>query len=591
MKTVCKKLLSLMLVAVLLVSVVPFQAFAAEVTDAPATETTTATEPTETTAAATEPVAQASAEEETTAPETTAATEAPTVDQNVAQQPAGNTLGDTGVTVQYVVQVNGEDAVVKEYTNQVAGARFPAPPSAAAVLQVYGQYAGTSQGKKFQQWEDANGGYFDYSKHYIEAANTDGSVVTIYAKVIDASQNIVLITNGGTLSSVYYPVIIGETYGALPTPTRAHYTFQYWYKTVNGVEVPVNGETIVEDTSSLTAKWELNKYVVNYQRFAVGGADENGWEDSGFGAVVDANSVVSVAKGTFPTDAQIQTYFALPGYKIVGWEIGTTDTAFTAGYTRITDNMIVRPRYQRTVTLKAANPVTKVSWSTKSITVEIGEPFGAIEKTLPNPGARDSYTFNAWIIGDAGKIEVKDLSNPASHPLYYDALGTVFEAEFVPAQFVYLHIHTDGNTKTAAKIVPYYLAPANGIFDMTLINMYSIFPSYGDYDDTVDYAHGWFNDAQWERYCTGKSADNAMYYEELVEQVEANGNNFYIMLYNGGTSSSNSSSNGNSYNNNSSTADKTNPTTGDQIFMAVTVMAMSASALALFFFLKKRKAC
>lgn len=608
MKTVCKKLLSLMLVAVLLVSAVPFQASAAEVTADP-TETTAAT-----TTAPAEPAAQASVEDETTAPqttapETTAATEAPatespateapetepaattgTVTENVTQKPAVNSLGDTGVTVQYVVEVNGDVALVKEYVNQKAGAKFPAPPSAAAVLQTYGQYAGSSQGKKFQQWVDENGTYFDYTKHYIEAENTTGDTVMVFAKVIDAAQRITLNANGGKVSSSSYYVTIGEPYGALPEPTRAHYTFQYWYQTINGVEVPVNGETIVENTSSLTAKWALNTYTVTYQAFPAGGTSEADWTDTGLGAVVNANSTVSVANGTFPTDAQIETYFALPGYTIVGWEIGNTDTAFKAGSTKITDNMIVRPRYQRSVTLKAVNPNTYKSWSTKTIKVEIGEPFGAIVKTLPNPGARDGYTFHAWVVAGT-EIEVADLSNPSSHPLYYDGMGYTFEAKFVEAQFVYLHIHTNGNTKTAAKIVPYYLAPAGGIFDMTQINMYSIFPSYGDYDDTVDYAHGWFNDEQWERYCTGKSADNAMYYEELQEQVEANGNNLYIMLYNGGTSSSNNSNaNANGYNNNSSTADSSNPTTGDQIFLAVSVMAVSAGALALFFFLKKRKA-
>lgn len=40
----------------------------------------------------------------------------------------------------------------------------------------------------------------------------------------------------------------------------------------------------------------------------------------------------------------------------------------------------------------------------------------------------------------------------------------------------------------------------------------------------------------------------------------------------------------------SSTADSTNPKTGDSIFMTVTVMTLSASALALFFFLNKKRA-
>lgn len=589
MKTVCKKLLSLMLVAVLLVSVVPFQAFAAEVTDAPATETTTATEPTETTAAATEPVAQASVEEETTAPETTAATEAPTVDQNVAQQPAVSAINDEAY-IYYVLEgaegvADSGDEIISTVKTKI-GAKVSGVPGAGAILDRYAKVFGSSAGKQFDHWE-LNGEYVNPNSLYVTDENSGGALY-LYAVVTDKPQTITLNANGGTISTGNkHSVYIGENYGnvaPLPTAnevTRKHYTFAGWYwKNSNNIEVEVTDDSIVYDAKELKAHWILNEYTVTYQKFG------DSWEDVKT-VSVDANSTVNAAKGTFPTDAEIAADFAIAGYSIVGWEIGYSDVAFKAGSTKITDNMIVRPRYQRTVTLEARNPVTDVSYSRKSITVEIGEPFGAIEKTLPNPGARDTFTFFGWEVGQ-DVIKVDQLSNSASHPLYYPSLGTTFYARWTESKTVYLYIHVDRNTTSAAKVVPYYQAPAKGVFDLTQINMYSVFPSYGDYDDTVDSAYGWYTPDQWERYCTGKSADAAMYYEDIAEKGYGE---FHIMLINGGTSSSNSSSNGNSYNNNSSTADKTNPTTGDQIFMAVTVMAMSASALALFFFLKKRKAC
>lgn len=573
MKTVCKKLLSLMLVAMLLVSAVPFQALAAEVDS---TESTPATE------AAVVPAAE-------TESEATPAAEGTLAGQDTANQPAVNSMGDI-VTVQYLVNVNGMDCLIREYTNQQAGGLFPAEPGAAAALTTYAQYAGSYVGKQFQQWE-LNGSAFNPYGQYIPAVNGPGTVIKVYAKIVDAPQSVVLYPMGGTLGNVIHEVTIGQPYGNLPTPTREHYAFQYWYKLVNGIEVPVNGTHIAEDNSVLYAKWEQKSYNVTFECY------------NGFAWVpvknvkVPALSTLSATAGTFPTDAEIAADvnaggFTLPGFSIVGWEILDTDTAFTAGVTQISaDNVILRPRYQRSITLQASNPVTQVSWSTKTMTVEIGEPIGV----LPNPGARDSWTFSRWLAEDrATEIStLVNLSNTAVHPLYYPILGTTFHADFVGSMTVYLYIHTNGNTQTATKIVPYYQAPAMGTFDMTQINMYSIFSDYGNFDDTVDASYGWYTADQWENYCTNKAADSAMYYENI--QANRYGE-FHIMLINGGNSAAGSNNSGaftggNSYNTNTSTSDPSNYTTGDMIFMAVTVLAVSGAALALIFFVnKKRKA-
>ena len=572
MKTVCKKLLSLMLVAMLLVSAVPFQVLAAEVESTPATEAVAATE--EVAAVAEEVVAEPAAQ----------------VGGDTASQPATSSMGDI-VTVQYLVTVNGIDCVIKEYTNQQAGGLFPAEPGAIAALTTYAQYAGSYVGKQFQQWE-LNGVQFNPYGQYIPATNVPGTVLKVYAKIIDAPQSIGLYPMGGVLTSLTHKVTIGQPYGTLPTPVREHYNFQYWYKLVNGVEVPVNGMDVAVDNSALYAKWELKSYNVTFQ-------SHNGFDWVPAKTVnVPALSTLSAANGTFPTDAEIATDvsaagFTLPGFSIVGWEILDTDTAFLAGVTQITaDNVILRPRYQRTVTLQASNPISNASWSTKTITVEVGEPIGV----LPNPGARDSWTFSRWLAEDhATEIcTLANLNTIAAHPLYTPAMGATFYADYVNSMVVYLYIHTNGNTQTATKIVPYYQAPATGIFDMTLINMYSIFSDYGNFDDTVDASYGWYTPDQWANYCTNKAANPAMYYEN----IEANKyGEFHIMLINGGNGSAGSNNNngaftgGNSYNNNAATADPSNPTTGDMIMMAVTVLAVSGAALALVFFVsKKRKA-
>ena len=124
MKTVCKKLLSLMLVAMLLVSAVPFQAFATE------GETTAAPEVTE------------------AAVETTAATEAVAPTEEVADvvtQPAENAILDTAY-ITYVIQEAvgvSPDATVKSVTTKI-GAKVSGAPTAAEVVTRYAQIFGSS---------------------------------------------------------------------------------------------------------------------------------------------------------------------------------------------------------------------------------------------------------------------------------------------------------------------------------------------------------------------------------------------------------------------------------------------------------------
>ena len=236
----------------------------------------------------------------------------------------------------------------------------------------------------------------------------------------------------------------------------------------------------------------------------------------------------------------------------------------------------------------ANNPNDYTSNSVTTMTVEIGEPVGK----MPNAGARNGYTFVDWVGQDqVTVISTKDnLSNTATHPDYYPAIhGTTFYARWAESVVVYLYIHTNGNTQTATKIVPYYEAPAAGAFNMNTVNMYSIFPNYGDFDDNVDTYYGWFSKSEWKNYSAGTASN---YANNVFYNVGSNADyqELHIMLINNGKGTSSGNVPNNNYNNNVNTADPSNPTTGDNIMIAVTVMALSASALALAFFLKKRKA-
>ena len=540
MNTVCKKLLSLTLVVMLLVSAVPFQAFATEVETAPATEAAV-----ETVAATEAPVVETTAATEAPVVETTAATEAPVVETTAATEaPVVETTAATEAPV-----VETTEATTAPETTE------------APVVETTAATEATEAEVKEEKPADA--GKIPAPQHSIILV-TDGGILP-----------------GGDLNSVFYHgITLGQAYGyhgSLPIPTRTNYEFVGWYGYSSGN--PVNESTIVTGNEMLIAKWTLTTYNVQFQRFDLSLGDWVNVENYN----IKAFSTINTDSG-FPTAEEISAKYDLPYYTIVGWEIGTSDEAFHAGATQITKNIIVRPRYQRSVELNVNNPAGYTSSSSKYITVEIGESIGV----LPHPGARDGFAFVDWVSQDYGTVisNKANLSNTKAHPHYNPAVhGSVFFARYEESTRVTLFIHTNGNTQTATKVVYYYDAPTKGAFDTRLINMYEIFADYGYYDDSNDVAYGWYDATQWKNYCANTAANKA----DVFYDIAANGyTELHIMLINNGAASN--GSNNNHYNNNTNTADKTNPTTGDYIFVAGTVLAVSAAALAVIFFMKKRKA-
>lgn len=71
--------------------------------------------------------------------------------------------------------------------------------------------------------------------------------------------------NGGKASTTYKEVKKGETYGALPTPTKQDYTFRGWYTAKTGGS-QVTARTVVNETAdhTLYAHWTGSKYTIKY---------------------------------------------------------------------------------------------------------------------------------------------------------------------------------------------------------------------------------------------------------------------------------------------------------------------------------------
>ncbi len=566
MKAVCKKLFSLMLVAILLVSAVPFQVSAEEIDDIVPEESTVATVATEATEA-TEAgdIAPASLEDD---PAQIPAPAAEVVDK------------ETNLYIEFQVAVNGSNYYrIGDLVKTQIGSRV-ATPNESKVLEVIRTIQGSSDGYKLVRWELASTGETFTSSTTINEGmkamvNSDG-VICVNAIVGCVAQNIDIHGAGAHLASYTFKVKIGEPYSyynELPTPTWEGHTFLGWYKE-DGTKVENN--TIVTDLSDLTCKWITGHYSVSFEAY------NGGWiavKTIG----VDHNAVLKTAHGTFPTDNEIKDNFKLAGWTIKGWEYtndgGDTWKEFKEGSTKITADTIIRPLYKKNITLHANDK----GHTTRSLEVTLGKKL----PILPHPGTREGFAFDGWYLDSATSADKlicskENLANVSVHPVVGDGLSNLY-AGWSPAKTVYLYIHTNGNTKEHTKLVRYYDVSVNG-FNLKDIDLYEIFPNYGKYDDKGDEKWGWYDAAQWENFCLNKHKYETTEVVNAEYMSKDDVHEFYIMLIDNG----NNTSNNNSYNDNKNTVDSSNPTTGDDIFVAVTIMAVSACAVLLIFMNKKR---
>lgn len=630
MKNAMKKLLSLTLAVMLLLSVAPFQAFAAtnaygemvfsEEFEAPTTNNNTSTSQT-----AEEPQ--------------------PAVDNNggistFALPSDDYVIGKTVVNIYF----NVDGSVMKTVAKKV-GDDFPGLPSGKDALAFYAKVNENSNGKAFKCWsfeEDgaaisASGLKVGGSDHLTEDDHLDskgnpvspdakGNLVgkmEVYAVFEDvvSTTNVKLDPKSGKFApgdSDTIAVSLNTDYPVadFPTPTRSGYVFDGWYVKedashserclVDAEGNPSADLTVLSTSARPYAKWKKTGMTVSVKWYDFDNGDWTAFTVNGAakydGMAVPADSKLSASTGSFPTDSEINWLKSeLPdGYTLKGWKFLETGKEFKAGSSAITsananssNEVVIVPKLQRSVWLIAQHP-TKNTLAKQSITVEIGSRIG--ELPAPASWAEDSdetdgYTFTQWVADDTVISTREDLKNTSKHPVYYPSLNSNddhssryehhFDAQWEVAKVVQLYFHVDGKTSTYAKKVSCYDIPASGSFNMHSLNLYKYFPDYSKYDDGVDVAYGWYTDAQWKNYCTGKPA--ATVCDELWNVSDTKDlQELHIMLIDKGTDS-------NKYNNNNKTADRTNPKTGDIIMAAVAILVVSGAALAGIYYLTKKK--
>ncbi|MBD8989725.1 MAG: hypothetical protein EGQ87_01950 [Clostridiales bacterium] len=629
MKNAMKKLLSLTLAVMLLLSVAPFQAFAAtneygemvfsEEFEAPATNNNTSTSQT---AEEPQPVVGNDGGISTFA--------LPSDDY---------VIGKTVVNIYF----NVDGSVMKTVAKKV-GDDFPGLPSGKDALAFYAKVNENSNGKAFKCWsfeEDgaaisASGLKVGGNEHLTEDDHLDskgnpvspdakGNLVgkmEVYAVFEDvvSTTNVKLDPKSGKFApgdSDTIAVSLNTDYPVpFPTPTRSGYVFDGWYvkedashseRCLVDAEGNPSAELTVLSTSARPyAKWKKAGMTVSVKWYDFDNGDWTAFTVNGAakydGMAVPADSKLSASTGSFPTDSEINWLSSeLPdGCTLKGWKFLETGKEFKAGSSAITsananssNEVVIVPKLQCKVWLIAQHP-TKNTMARQSITAEIGSRIG--ELPAPASWAEDSdetdgYTFTQWVADDTPISTREDLKNTSKHPVYYPGLTNNddwtekypfhFVAQWEVAKVVQLYFHVDGKTSTYAKKVSCYDIPASGSFNMHSLNLYKYFPDYSKYDDGVDVAYGWYTDAQWKNYCTGKPA--ATVCDELWNVSDTKDlQELHIMLIDKGTDS-------NKYNNNNKTADRTNPKTGDIIMAAVAILVVSGAALAGIYYLTKKK--
>lgn len=630
MKNAMKKLLSLTLAVMLLLSVAPFQAFAAtneygemvfsEEIEAPATNNNTSTSQT---AEEPQPVVGNDGGISTFA--------LPSDDY---------VIGKTVVNIYF----NVDGSVMKTVAKKV-GDDFPGLPSGKDALAFYAKVNENSNGKAFKCWsfeEDgaaisASGLKVGGSEHLTEDDHLDskgnpvspdakGNLVgkmEVYAVFEDvvSTTNVKLDPKSGKFApgdSDTIAVSLNTDYPVadFPTPTRSGYVFDGWYVKedashserclVDAEGNPGADLTVLSTSAKPYAKWKKTGMTVSVKWYDFDNGDWTTFTVNGAakydGMAVPADSKLSASTGSFPTDSEINWLKSeLPdGCTLKGWKFLETGKEFKAGSSAITsananssNEVVIVPKLQCKVWLIAQHP-TKNTMARQSITAEIGSRIG--ELPAPASWAEDSdetdgYTFTQWVADDTVVSTREDLKNTSKHPVYYPGLTNNdewtekypfhFVAQWEVAKVVQLYFHVDGKTSTYAKKVSCYDIPASGSFNMHSLNLYKYFPDYSKYDDGVDVAYGWYTDAQWKNYCTGKPA--ATVCDELWNVSDTKDlQELHIMLIDKGTDS-------NKYNNNNKTADRTNPKTGDIIMAAVAILVVSGAALAGIYYLTKKK--
>jgi len=180
--------------------------------------------------------------------------------------------------------------------------------------KAYGTLPTSSRkGYSFAGWWTAKSGGTQIASDGLVASAKN---VTVYARWKAKQYTVNLNPRSGVLpdpGTVSVTVTYNKTYGALPKPTCAGYSFKgWWTKASGGVRIYSSTKVKITSTQTLYARWSAKKYTVTF--------DANGGSTPKVGTTVKRSKTVTFAGtyGALPTTS-------LKGYAFAGWWTDPTD--------------------------------------------------------------------------------------------------------------------------------------------------------------------------------------------------------------------------------------------------------------------------
>lgn len=395
-------------------------------------------------------------------------------------------------------------------------------------------------------------------------------------------------TDAGTVkggSSWVVNVENGKSVGELPNaePDSSDYYFVGWY--VNGTKISTNDAYPYTESVTATAVYAQKEAKLKI-KVAINGD------------VVNAKTIIEVTNVAPSTallnylnnnqKAAVQSILAesYPGYNWYGPEywydytgsipLNTQDQTFADHQVVLVKLVSKEYRLDFNANGGTVDPTSK--------TVKYGQAVG----TLPTP-TRSGYLFRGWYTGVDANGNVT--GSQYSESTVYTALdNTIVYANWAKAQTVVLEIYLNGNTSDPDRC-PVLKNYAAGDYvtqsDVeTIVKQY-----YSAQSGTSLTLQGLYDENTWQDYVanTSKSGSPSVQVKDGITYV-------YVMVNNAKQGSSSSDSTTSTTTSTSSTtatkvADSTNPQTGDNsmIYVTMSVMVLAAAALVVVQELRKRK--
>lgn len=412
------------------------------------------------------------------------------------------------------------------------------------------------------------------------AEGLQGDVLGGEPEVVTAAATctVTLDANGGTMdgnATATRNVESGKQIGTLPTPTRDGYNFLGWYTATSGGSL-VEAGTIVSDDMTIYAQWSLKTKTVLVK--AVVSENINGAYTIKTLNLAEETNLLNYLKSSVNS-----TLPELTGYSIVGdgegnayWWYYSGDRLLIAQDNELQEAETVYVKYKANdYTLYFNANGGKCDTTSKTVT------FDSKVGTLPTP-TKEGEVFMGWYDENGTKY--------TSDTVYKVDGNTTLYAKWTDEAFVLLKIYTGGDTSSADRLYDMtgYVVDSKVTLDTVTSIVKSFYSAQSGYELKIE---GLYTDETWADYKNNSSKEGT----PTVQIVDGELTYVYVMVSavkTSGTTGTTGGSTGTTTGgtNSDANADPTNPKTGDEtmIVMSMTMMVLAAAAFVAMTGTKKR---